>query len=262
MAYFPILSAPYCQGETTVYNFSPNNWEVAEKIDQYLYLTFAYEGVWHNLLLNQIGYGNCHVLSRKDLTSNLPDDVTPFISLSKSFLEKTSKELPDTIINKTNFPQYRSSLGLVSQHAKTSYQGELTPFSSRASLLTFAPFLQFGNNIENYILIVNLEISPKKRIEKLEIYDARKKKLCKQLDIYSNHVNIISLDDMGFNIDDLPVIICRGMASVPIYFSVLDKGKSLSLEHTNPPASLVILGNRFGVQNYLKNYWFLQCQPI
>ena len=122
--------------------------------------------------------------------------------------------------------------------------------------------MQFGKNIENHILIVNLEKSPEKRTEKIEIYDARTKVFKKTHFIYNNEINIISLDDMGFNEHDLPVIICRGMAGIPIYFSVSGGGKHMSLEHTNPPASLAILGNRFGVQNYLKNHWFSCCEPL
>ena len=262
MAYFPILTAPYCNGQTTIYNFAPNNWEKSEKSNQCLNLTYAYDGIWHNLLLDQIAYGNCKVVSRQDLEGLVPEEATPFLSLTKSALEKTSEELCNVITNKPIFPEYRSTLGLASRYTKTSYQGEIIPFSSKATLLTFSPFLQFGKDIENYVLIINLEKSPKKRAEEIEIYTAHTKALKKIQVIYNNQVNIISLDDMGFNDLDLPVIICRGMASIPIYFSVAGRGEFMSLEHTNPPASLVILGNRFGVQNYLKNYWFSQCQPL
>jgi hypothetical protein len=260
MPYFPILAAPYCSGETTVYNFSPNNWESSKKIDHYLNLTYAYEGIWHNLLLDEIKYGNYKAISRHDLDSLVPKDATPFLSLTRNILEKTSKELFNIATNKTHFPEYRSTLGLVSAYSKTSYQGEIEPFPSKGTLLTFSPFLQFGKDIENYVLFLNLEKCPKKRAEDIEIYDAHNKVLKKTQAVYNNHVNIISLDNLGFNELDLPVIICRGMAGIPIYFSVSGKGRYMSLEHTNPPASYVILGDRFGVQNYLKNYWFSICE--
>ena len=68
----------------------------------------------------------------------------------------------------------------------------------------------------------------------------------------------ISLDNIGFDEQSLPVVICRGMASIPLYFSSYKQGSLLSLEHTHPPASLVVHGNRFGVQRQLKEYWFSQ----
>ena len=73
-----------------------------------------------------------------------------------------------------------------------------------------------------------------------------------------NQINIISLDDVGFDEQSLPIVVCRGMASIPLYFSSYKRGKILSLEHTHPPASLVVHGNRFGAQKQLKDYWLSQ----
>lgn len=259
MPYFPLLTAPYCSGQTTIYNFSPNNWEILKKTDYYLNITYAYDDIWHNILLDKIEYGNYKDINRQDLDLLIPRDASPFISLTSSIVKKTSKDLLNIVTNKTHFPEYRSTLRLVSKYSKTSYQGEIEPFPTKGTLLTFSPFLQFGNDIENYVLILNLEKSPKKRTENLEIYNAHNRTLKKTQIIYNNQVNIISLNDMGFTYLDLPVIICRGMAGIPIYFSVSRKGRYMSLEHTNPPASFAIHGDRFGVQNYLKAYWFSQC---
>ncbi len=92
----------------------------------------------------------------------------------------------------------------------------------------------------------------------MEIYDAHSKELKKIQSAYSNQINIISLNDMGFNEQNLPVIICREMAFIPLYFSSYKLGEMLSLEHTHPPASLVVHGNRFGAQKQIKEYWFSQ----
>ena len=92
----------------------------------------------------------------------------------------------------------------------------------------------------------------------MEIYDAHNKEFKKAQGAFSNQINIISLDDMGFDEQSLPVVICRGMTSIPLYFSSYKRGELLSIEHTHPPASLVVHGNRFGVQKQLKEYWLSQ----
>jgi hypothetical protein len=45
------------------------------------------------------------------------------------------------------------------------------------------------------------------------------------------------------------------MAAIPLYFSMDQEGQHLSLEHTHPPASLVIHGNRWAVQRSIKENW-------
>lgn len=260
MSYYPILSAPYCMGETTLYNFPPNNWELFSKGNQYVNLTYIQDGLWHSKVLDEITYGDCKVINYQDVKSLISGNTLALLSLTKNKLEKTSKELPQLVSSRTNMPQYRSTLGLISQYMKTSYQGEVGPFPSQASLLTFSPFLQFGVGVENFILLVNLEIQPTNREVKIEIFNARTKELKCEKTALSNNITIISLDDCGFSKSDLPVVICRNMAAIPLYFSCINQGEILSLEHTHPPASLVIHGARFGVQNYLKKYWFSQCK--
>ncbi|MDC0239179.1 hypothetical protein OAK82_02245 [Candidatus Thioglobus sp.] len=258
MSYYPILNAPYCSGETTLYNFPPNNWEPADKVNQYVNLTFTQDGIWRSLTLGNLDYQAYKKIDNNDVTNLIPEGALPLLSLSKSMLPRTSKELPVLNCNHTVVPAYRSTLSLKSDSATTSYQGEVNPFPPQASLLTFSPFLQFGVDIENYLLLLNLEKLPQNRMVEVEIYDAHSKLMKKKQDAYSNRVNIISLGDAEFDEQSLPVVICREMAAIPLYFSSYKKGKLLSLEHTHPPASFVVHGNRFDVQKQLKQYWFSQ----
>ena len=143
MSYFPILKAPHCTGQTTLYNFSPNNWESIYKGSQTINLSYTDGIFWHSMVLGELEYGDCQVIKHRDVKSLMPDDDTlPLLSLTQNKLDKISKELPQLVSNQTTVPEYRSTLGLVSQYTETSYQGELNPFPSKASLLTFSPFLQ------------------------------------------------------------------------------------------------------------------------
>jgi|SaaInlLV_10m_DNA_3_1039740.scaffolds.fasta_scaffold16138_2 hypothetical protein len=263
MSYFPILKAPHCTGRTTLYNFSPNNWESIYKGSQTINLSYTDGIFWHSMVLGELEYGDCQVIKHRDVKSLMPDDDTlPLLSLTQNKLDKISKELPQLVSNQTTVPEYRSTLGLVSQYTETSYQGELNPFPSKASLLTFSPFLQFTEKVENFVLLLNLEKQAENRKVKVEIFDASTKTLKCEKTALSNNITVISLDDCGFSKNDLPVVICREMAAIPLYFSCANQGEFLSLEHTHPPASLVVHGARFGAQKHLKDYWFSECKGL
>jgi len=258
MAYYPILKAPYCSGQTILYNFSPNNWESVYKGSQTINLTYTDGILWHSIELGELAYEDYQVINYQDVKKLLPDNALPLLSLTRNKLHKTSKELPQLVSNQTNVPEYRSTLNLVSKYTATSYQGELNPFPTKASLLTFSPFLQFSDKVENFLLLLNLEKKAEIRKVKVEIFDANTRILKCEKTAFSNNITFISLDDCGFSKNDLPVVICREMASIPLYFSCENHGEFLSLEHSHPPASLVVHGERFAAQKHLKDYWFSQ----
>jgi len=258
MSYFPLLKAPYCYGQTTLYNFSPNNWESVFRGSQTINLSYTDGDFWYSAVLGELAYGDFQVIKYKDVRNLVPDNALPLLSLTQNKLEKISKELPQLVSNQTNVPDFRSTLSLVSQHTATSYQGELNPFPPKASLLTFSPFLQFSDEVENFLLLLNIEKKAGNRKVRVEIFDAATKKIKCEKTAFSNSITSISLDDCGLAKNDLPVVICREMSGIPLYFSCANQGKFLSLEHTHPPASLVVHGDRFGAQKHLKNYWFSQ----
>jgi hypothetical protein len=154
-------------------------------------------------------------------------------------------------------PNWRATISLHSGMMSTSYQGELDPFPDPGSLLTFAPFIQFGNKVENFMLFVNLENSPLRRSSILEVHDSAETRCVKQsTSVRSNSISVISLDSLNFSIDTLPIISCKGMSGIPLFFSKTDDGSFLSMEHTHPPASYVIHGQRWGAQKLMKKKWF------
>ena len=258
MSYFPILKAPYCTGETTLYNFSPNNWESVYKGTQVINLSYTDGFFWHSMVLGELAYGDYQVFKYQDVKELIPSNSLPLLSLTQNKLEKISRDLPELVSNQTNVPQHRSTLGLTSLYTTTSYQGELNPFPLKSSLLTFSPFLQFSYKVENFVLLLNLNKQADSRKVKVEIFDANTKILKCEKTALSNNITVISLDDCGFLKNDLPVVVCREMSAIPLYFSCVNEGEFLSLEHTHPPASLVVHGARFGAQKYLKDYWFSQ----
>ena len=94
MSYFPILKAPYCIGKTTLYNFSPNNWELVDKCEQTVSLTYIKGDLWHSVALEKLAYQAYKVVKHNDVSDLIPDGTLALLSLSKEELPRTSAELP------------------------------------------------------------------------------------------------------------------------------------------------------------------------
>lgn len=256
MSYFPVLVAPGCTARTTLYNFPPNNWEDMRKERRLVNLTWAQDGVWRSVTLGELAYGAMQTYSWADFAAYVPKNTLPLLSLAVSSYPDCSLLLPMSMRG-TDIPNWRAELSLDSSLASTSYQGELDPFPAPGSLLTFTPFMQFGAGIENYMLLLNLEKSAQARTTTVEIYDSTVPGRCRgSFEVHNNSISIICLDSLGMGPEDLPVIICKEMSGIPLYFSKTSDGACLSLEHTHPPASYVIHGKRWDAQKILKNYWF------
>lgn len=256
MSYYPILKAPGTRGWVTLCNFSPNNWEAPRNSDQVINVTWRSGSVWLTESLGALAVGAVRTVTAQELAGKVPGDALPLLSMTRTPPPARSDALPRLDAVQTTVPAWRATLGLSTDDAQTSYQGELDPFPAQGTLLTFGPFLQFGAGVENHLILLNIENSPISRSAELEIYDADGLALRGKFDVRSNEANVISLDGLGFGPGDLPLFICRGMAAIPLYFSRTADGAFLSLEHTHPPASLVVHGKRWEAQKLLKNRWF------
>lgn len=255
MSYYPILKAPHCQGWTTLCNFPPNNWERKISKEKFINVTWAEGGQWRTENVGKLAFNGIRTFGFNDLLKVIPQGVLPLLSLTLSKPPAHSDSLPQLEAIRTVMPAWRATLGLSTEYTSTSYQGEIDPFPVPGSMLTFGPFLQFGRGIENFLIFLNIEKSPKTRVAQVEIFDADKTALKAKFDVRNNDATIISLDGLGFSAMELPLIICREMAAVPLYFSKTSDGNFLSLEHTHPPASYVVHGRRWEAQKILKKIW-------
>jgi len=258
MSFFPILDAPNVTGKTTIYNFPPNNWEYKNVIDRYVNITWNHDGRWFTKNIDFLPKGGAKTYTRDQFLNDLPEQSMILLSLTKNPENEESLLLPKFNSVTTTIPAYRATIGFKTKNSETSYQGELESFPEQGTLLTFGPFIQFGQLIKNFLLFLNLESSAFTRSAELELFSANDFSKKGKFIVRSNTINIVPLDQMIFGEKDLPVFICRNMAGIPLYFSKTIDGEWLSLEHTHPPASLVVHGDRWGIQKFLKQYWFLK----
>lgn len=212
--------------------------------------------MWVTKNLGLLAPGACKTITASDVADIVPEDALPLLSLTRTRPVETSDVLPRMDSAQTSVPAWRATLGLSSPETQTSYQGELDAFPPQGSLLTFGPFVQFGEGVRNYLILLNIENSATSRRAVLEIYDAAEGYFRERFAFKNNACTAISLDNLGFNSGDLPMFLSQGMAAIPLYFSSSGDGAHLSLEHTHPPASLVVHGRRWEAQKLLKTRWF------
>lgn len=243
-------------GVVTLCNFPPNNWEIKEASAKKIFLTYVYNGKWLHHYVDTIQHGEMRSFKYEEFSKILPNDAMGLLSLSIEDLPKESDVLPKLLQNKTYLPQWRATVGLSTDRTWSSYQGEIEPFHQKASLLSFSPFMQHGNGIKNYMILMNIEASPIIRSGELKVYAAHNKKQYFSQKVKTNHANLLALDESGLCEDDLALMLCPEMAGIPLYLSVNKDRSQMSLEHSHPPNCTVVLGERWKSQVALKKQWY------
>ncbi len=262
MAFFPLANTSKASGYTTLHNFPPNNWEPSVDCKKTVWAIYSDGYKWITNELDEIEIGASNTYHYCDILKGQRKNGNPLVlfQFRKTPLPKTLTTLPKHEFIYNNTPEWRATVGFSLNQAQTSYQGEINPFPPIATLLTFHPFIQY-NEIENHFLFFNLENDPKYREAHIEIYEANSKKFIDKIKVISNSCNRIPLDGYDFSREDLPVFISRSMGGIPFGFGVSKKGDMLSLEHTHPPASFAVHGERFKVQGEIKRQWLTILNP-
>jgi hypothetical protein len=252
--FFPLMKVEGLEGWLDLVYHGPNNWENRDKSKKYLHLIWSDGNRWKSSFMSEITFGERLTLSTNDLTPEQIENNLAVVYASNSMLPSELEILP---IEKTwvgDVPAWRASAGFRNSTAQVSYQAEVEPLPDKASLMTFHPFIQFGD-VENYLVVVNLRNNPVVESAEIEVRNSYTGQDLGKASIKSNSVTKIPLDDYGFQPTDLPIFICKTMAGIPFGLGVNKAGTMLSLEHTHPPASLVLFGDRRKVQSHIKNAW-------
>ena len=253
--FYPLLKAPNCEGFTVVHNYAPNNWEVRKNYKKYINITWSDGSCWHTKIIGTLGQNKSFKIEEKALNF-LPKNSLALSSLSINKLPPESDILPNDIDMQTNLPEWRASIGLESKlGGSTSFQGEGYAFPTNGSLLSFAPFLQHGKDLSSYLIFISIEKSPLFRNTSLFFLNTHGNKIKIKKPITSNHLNIIKLDGLDYDPTDLIILVTKNIVGIPLFVTTYKKGKELSLEHTHPPASFAIHGDRWGLHRELKKIW-------
>ncbi len=255
--FFPILiSNELYDTSTIVYNYPPNDIDLVPIKSRYLSIIWMGNDCWHTKLISKLNPYESKEISQKSLQATIRNNHLLILSLTDEPLVEKMNELPNKTIPETT-PAWRSTICVHRGKSTASYQGEIISFPKKASLLSFSPFLQNKSGVKNYLIFLNLESKPISRKSFIRFTTANKpESILKEVVVRSNKCNLIDLTDIKIEQDKILVCYSQDISGIPLFLSYSDEDNSISLEHTHPPSSFTVYGERNYSQRLIKKNWF------
>lgn len=255
--FYPLIKVLGLTGWVDLFNFPPNDWQGRGRSTVVISVFYpdANGDDWVSVTLQHLRPGEVTRIKTDDLPDEALSRGAAFLFASRQQPPSAMSELPTERAWNSDTPAWRATVGMQGHSSRVSYQGEIEPFPLNGSLISFHPFLQFVG-VDNYLLTVNLQSLPIRSSANIEIYRASTRDLIDVQPVLRNGASIIPLDGYGFTANDLPVFVCREISVIPFGLGLSQNGEVLSLEHTHPPASFFIHGERWKQQSVVKGKWF------
>lgn len=248
------MRTPNLDGFCDLVYEGPNNWENRVRKPVQIYLLWSNGKKWNSKKLMDMRVGDETRLTTADVGTECLGTGLALIYPSLKLLEPQLDLLPSKKVWYSEIPAWRNTSGFYNKLTQVSYQADVEPLPPKASLLTFHPFIQFGEVINN-LLVLNVTSDPKIKSGNLSMFNSYDKSFVADSLISTNSLTTIPLDKFNFKPTDLPVFYSPDIAGIPFGLGIAKSGKMLSLEHTHPPASLVLHGDRRGIQGKIKKSW-------
>jgi hypothetical protein len=252
--FFPLMKTPGLDGFLDLIYLAPNNWENRIRKTIYMHLIWSESLHWKTRQIAVMKRGDVFRLNTKDIDSVIMQNNLALAYPSFSPLPEKISSLPTEKTWFSEVPAWRNTSGFYNSFAQVSYQADVEPLPSKASLMTFHPFIQFSE-IENRLVVLNATNSPEIVESSIQIYNSDEMRLIAEEKVVTNSLTTIYLDKYEFQPSDLPIFYCPSMAGIPFGLGISSDSKMLSMEHTHPPASLVLHGDRRSIQAKIKRNW-------
>jgi len=253
--FFPLMKVLDLEGFLELSYMPANNWENRVKSELNVYLIWTDGSKWQVALYNKIKFGDAIRVNALDIEEKyLQTGVCLFYPTTEELVGPLDS-LPTTQVWSSRIPEWRCTTGFYNANAQTSYQGEIFPLPQNANLLTFHPFIQYGE-VDNYLLVLNISKDPAIRDSTINFFNSVDLHKMGTAAVSTNSATCIPLDSIGYLPTDLPLFVSPSMAGIPFGLGISRDGQMLSMEHTHPPASFVLFGNRNAIQGKIKKTWF------
>ena len=226
--------------------------------DKFIYLVWTDGECWNSVLLGKVKPYESKKVSYSDVAKYIPSNAMPALAITEQTIPDRFNEISAGNSLGSSWPMWRATLGLDYSNATASYQGELMPFRKNGSLLSFFPFFPHEEGGKSFLILINIESSPVIRDATLEVHTLSNKEKVVCQSITNNNVSVVDLSALKISQEEIVVCSSKNVSAIPLLLSIDRHGKLLGLEHTHPPASYSILGDRFGIQATLKKTWFKQ----
>jgi hypothetical protein len=252
--FFPLMLTSGLSGFLDLIYESSNNWENKIKKPIFIYILWSDGKYWRTKLVSEFRKGDVKRIVTSDFNSEVLINNLALVYPSLIKLDEKLSKLPNRKVWFSEVPAWRNTSGFYNQFAQVSYQADIEPLPAKASLLTFHPFIQF-EEIENNLLILNVTSSPDIFTSKLKVFDSANMIEIGEETIKTNTLTTIPIDKYGFKPTDLPIFYSPEIAAIPFGLGISNDKQMISLEHTHPPASLVLHGDRRTIQGKIKKNW-------
>lgn len=256
MSFYPILRVPGFQASVTLHNYSPNNFQCSKSRCRHVYVSWANGKYWTNQQIGTLRPGESFVISQNDMPELVPAESQPFVFMCNDVLSHQTSNIGEIETPCTSLPSWRATISLALDNiSKTSYQGEIDPFPESGTCLTFNYLSQQDCTIKTWLIALNLINPPLLEQAEIKFFDPAQSRAPIHKEIMrTNGINSFLLP-RSISQNENVVITCEKSSFVPLFFSHNHDGTQLSLEHTHPPASSSIYGDRFKAQKIIKHNW-------
>lgn len=248
------MKTPDLEGFLDLIYEAPNNWENRIRKTIYMHIIWSENTHWRTRQVAVMNKGDIFRINSNDLDPIILQNNLALAYPALSPLPEKISTLPSEKTWYSEVPAWRNTSGFYNSFAQVSYQSDVEPLPSKASLMTFHPFIQFSE-IENRLVVLNVTNAPEIIESNIQIYNSNKMELIAEEKVKTNSLTTIYLDKYGFLPSDLPIFYCPNMAGIPFGLGISNDSKMLSMEHTHPPASLVLHGDRRAIQGKIKKNW-------
>jgi hypothetical protein len=241
----------------TLANFPCTEGERPWSLEQVLHVAWSDHSLWQVRALDAVSPGESVVYSCNELPSELPDGVSPFLFFHPKKLPPT---LPQLIISDLMLtsPNWRANIQLSSPTTSTSYQGEYPGSMLRiekGTLLSLGPLVQLKAGLTSKLILVNLGAKPGNEVGQVRFAQMRKQKVLHETTVRRNHCNVIDLSFLNCDDSDPVCLFSNDLTGIPIFLTHDLNFTKMSLEHTHPPAEMLVFGDRQKLQKQMKGWW-------
>lgn len=260
MDFYFFLDNSYFNSAITVSSFPPTG-EITLPMKDGVYVCFAHprDGEWvveTHMQLSEFAFATIHW---SDLGVTREVISTTLVFLSHKKLTGKFSRLPfDSSFS--SVPSWRANLQIIGNGTTVSYQGEF-PYGmtkiKNGSIVSLVPFVQQSSTIKNYFFYASFEQEPRHQHGIAELRDIKSKKVLANFPVLSNKVNCVEITGLSIANHQL-LITVTGAMGIPIFFSVDEDGRKMSVEHTMTPSEYAIYGEedaKRSIMQKMKAYW-------
>ena len=241
----------------TLANFPSIEARLPWDLEQILHVAWTDSAFWHIRSLDTLTPGKTIVVSSDELPQEIPNNASPFFFLHPTKLPVKLYRLIISDLMNTS-PNWRANIQLFSQTTSTSYQGEY-PGSMlgipKGTLLSLGPLVQIKPGIFSKLILVNLTSNPGNEICQVHFAQMAKQKVLFDAFVKRNHCNIIDLSFLDCEESDPICVFSKDLTGIPIFLTHDLEFTKMSMEHTHPPAEMLVFGDKNIFQKQMKSWW-------